>query len=242
MADGFAGRLVAGVPAGIRQWCGLGLPRLFDALSRLPRGADRGGDGQLSGCRRHLHGHLVPAAVHLVVGQDQDGGARARLDGRARPRHFHRAVGRKLLHPHPRCRAKAQSENAAVLQLGPYATRPAQALFRLLHPPRAREPADRRLGLRAFPAERPLRRCAGHSVPRHDGQVPHPLGRGRRLQEARGAGVRGRRHACARRALLDRRSSAPDRPHRSVDHGCHRAGLQMGRRTRGLGDRHHQSR
>ena len=51
-----------------RQWRRLGLPRLFDALSRLPRGADRGGDGQLSRCRRHLHGHLVPAAVDLVVG------------------------------------------------------------------------------------------------------------------------------------------------------------------------------
>jgi hypothetical protein len=28
----------------------------------------------------HLHGHFVPAAVHLVVSQDQDGRARARLD------------------------------------------------------------------------------------------------------------------------------------------------------------------
>ena len=46
---------------------------------------------QLSRCRRHLHGHLVPAAVDLVLGQDQDGGARARLDRRARPRNFHRA-------------------------------------------------------------------------------------------------------------------------------------------------------
>ena len=51
-----------------------------------------------------------------------------------RPRRFHRAIGRQLLHPHPRRRAKAQPENAAVLQLGPHATRPAQALFRLLHP------------------------------------------------------------------------------------------------------------
>ena len=101
---------------------------------------------------------------------------------------------------------------------------------------------DRRLGLRALPAQRPLRRSARHPLPRHDRQVPHPLGRGRRLQEARGAPLRMRGHAGARRALLDRRPPAPDRQHRRLDHGHHRPRLQMGRRARGLGRGHHQPR
>ena len=64
--------------------------------------ADRGGDGALSRRRRHLHGHLVPAAVDLVVGADQDGGARARLDRRARPRR-----------PSPRSRSRTTSPASA---------------------------------------------------------------------------------------------------------------------------------
>ena len=132
------GRHPADVPPRARQRRRLGLPRLLDPLSRLPLRPDRGGDAHLPRRRRDLHGHLVPAPLDLLVGQDQDGGAGARLDRRARPRDLHRAIGGELLHPRPRRRAQARPEDAALLQLRPHAPRPAQALRRLLHPPRAR--------------------------------------------------------------------------------------------------------
>ncbi len=50
-------------------------------------------------------------------------------------------------------------------------------------------PADRLLGLRTFPRQRPLHRAARRRIPRPDRQVSLHLGRGRRLQEARGAGL-----------------------------------------------------
>ena len=76
-----------------------------------------------------------------------------------------------------------------------------QPLFRLLHASGARVFSDRRLGATSIPAQRALCRSAGHPVPRHDGQVPHPLGRGGRLQEARGADA-----GCARANLPISRS------------------------------------
>ncbi len=121
-------------------------------------------------------------------------------------------LARSLLSARPPPPAAATTRTCPSSTTAATSPRATRGILQLLQPPGARIPAHGRVGLRSLPAVRALRRQARARLHGHDRQVPHDLGRVRRLQAPERAALRVRADAGERREVLGRRPAPSQRP------------------------------
>ena len=189
----------------------LGVPRFRLALSRLSLPPGRGGDGDLSRRRRHLHRHLLRARLGRAPGRRR--GWRSRGSTGPIPRIASPSPSRPRSSSSSGSARRSASTTRSGRSSSISATSAAAAATSSNTSPtsrsnRCRPPSG---ATSTFPVSARYVDTLGIEFLGMTGKFHHRLGRGRRLQEAGGAPLRMRRDAGAGRPLLDRRPPPSDR-------------------------------